>query len=193
MLSLCKSDLQCFQTLRNCSLFRHIWVLRNFYSGNAHHANYGKQCLDHHFRYCAQCIWDLQCCQTFRNCWLFCTFRLLRNFYSADAHHANHGERCSDHHFWYCESCVYQIYSVFKLFEIPVCLHILAFTKFLLWWCAPCSQCQIKFTSWFSTFRKLCIWDIQPFETFRNCCSKMLFVLHILAFTKFLLRWCAPC
>ena len=77
--------------------------------------------------------------------------------------------------------------------KLLVVLHISAFTKFLLRSGAPCSQCQIKFTSSFSTFRKLYISDIQPFETFRNCCSKMLFVLHILAYTKFLLQWCAPC
>ena len=87
--SLCKSDLQWFQIFRNCSLFRHIWLLRNFYSGDAHYANNGKHSLNHHFQHTAH--------------------------------------------------SVYKIYSVFKLFEIAVCLHILAFTKFLLRWWPPCS------------------------------------------------------
>ena len=54
--SLCKSDLQWFQIFRNCSLFRHIWLLRNFYSGDAHHANYGERCSNNHFWYCVSCV-----------------------------------------------------------------------------------------------------------------------------------------
>ena len=69
--SLWKSDLKCFQTFWNSSLF---WLIRNFYCGEAHHANYGKHSLKHHFWYCAHSIWYLQCFQTFRNCFLFCPF-----------------------------------------------------------------------------------------------------------------------
>ena len=120
--SLWKSDLKCFQTFRNCGFFfGRFWHIRNFYSGYAHHANHGKHSLNHHFRYCAHCIWDLQCFQTFWNCSLFCTFRLLRNFYSGDAHHANYAKHSLHHHFQHCAHSVYQIYSVLKLFKIAVC------------------------------------------------------------------------
>ena len=57
--SLCKSDLQCFQTLLNCSLFQHIWLLRNFYSGDAHYANDGKHSLNHHFRPSAHSVYKI--------------------------------------------------------------------------------------------------------------------------------------
>ena len=38
-----------------------------------------------------------------------------------DAHCANYSDRCSNHHFRHCAQFVYQIYSVFKIFEIAVC------------------------------------------------------------------------
>ena len=34
-----------FETFRNCSLFCTFWLLRNFYSGDAHHANHCKHSL----------------------------------------------------------------------------------------------------------------------------------------------------
>ena len=110
-----------FQTLRNCSLFWHIWLLRNFYSIDGHNANHGKQCLDHHFRYCAQCIWDLQFFRHFDIAVLFYTFWLLRNFYCGDAHHGNYAKQNLHQHFQHSLNCVDQIYSVLKLVEIAVC------------------------------------------------------------------------
>ena len=120
--TLCRLDLQCFQTFRNCCLFCAFWLIRNIYSGDAHDANYGKHSLNHHFATLrTQCISDLPRFETFRNCCLFCTFWLLRNFYCGDAHHANYGKHSLNHHLQHCAHSVYQIYSVFKLFEITVC------------------------------------------------------------------------
>ena len=168
----------------------------------------------------------------------FCTFWLLRNFYSGDARHANYAKHSLNHHFRYCANCVYQIYSVFQLFEIPVCfahfgcyeistpvmrtmltmpnvvymiisnipptvyiryttflnssklllvLHILAFTKFQLRWYATFQLLWTLFKSSFLPLRSLWKSDLNCYQTFRNC---SLF-WHILYYMKFLLRWCA--
>ena len=118
--TLCRLDLQCFQTFGNCCLFCAFWLIRNIYSGDAHDANYCKHSLNHHFQYWTQCISDLQRFEIFRNSTLFSTFWLLRNFYSCDAHHANYGKHTLNNHFQQCAHSVYEIYSVLKFFEIPV-------------------------------------------------------------------------
>ena len=91
--------------------------LRNIYSGHAHHTNYGKHSLNHHFRHFANCMWDSQCFQTFGNCSLCCIFWRLRNFYYGDAHRANYAKHSLNHHFQDCAHCVSEIFTVFKLFE----------------------------------------------------------------------------
>ena len=68
-----------------------------------------------------RCILHLQCFQTFRNCSLFCAFCILRNFYSADAHHPNYGKHSLNNHFQHSGHCEYEIFSIFIVFEIPVC------------------------------------------------------------------------
>ena len=217
-----------------------FWLIRNIYSGDAHHANYWKDSLNHHFQYCTQCISDLQRFEIFRNSSFFSTFWLLRNFYSCDAHHANYGKHSFNHHFQQSAHSVYEIYSVLKPFKIAVCFTHLAFTKFLLRWCAPWKLWWTLLKSSFPTLDTLCRLDLQCFPTFRNCSlfctflllrnfyfgdaphgnygehcsshhfrhwthtvqirftafsnfSKLQFVLHIFAFTKFLLLWCTSC
>ena len=114
-----------FETFRNCCLFWTFGLLRNFYSGDAHHANYDKHSLNHHFRYSAHCIWDLQCFQTFWNCSLFCTFRLLRNSYSGDAHHEKYAKHSIHHHLQHCAHCVYQISTFWSFSKLVfVFLHL---------------------------------------------------------------------
>ena len=44
--------------------FGTFWFLRNFYSGDAHHVNYGESCSIHHFRHCAN--------------WLYKIYRILK-------------------------------------------------------------------------------------------------------------------
>ena len=182
------------------------------------------------------CIWDLQCFETFRNCCLFCTFWHIRNFYCGDALHANYTKHSLNLHFQHCAHCVYDIYSICKVFEMAVCfariglfeiwtaliltmlamvnvvqiiisdiahsvslrftvfwnfskllfvLHILAYSKFLLRWGASCKLYQTKFKSSFPTLRTLCLWDLQYFQNFRNCCLFCTFC----CFSKFELRW----
>ena len=176
-------------------MFCTFWLLRNSYSGDPRHANYAKHSLHHHFQHCAKrvnqiySLWKL-----FEIGVCFCTFLLLWNFCSGDAHHANYGKHTLNHHFQHSANCVYQIYSVWNLFEIAVRFAHLAFTKFLLWWCAPWKLQWTLFKSSFPILRKLCKWDLQHmrFSVFSNL-SKLHLVLHILAFTKSLLRWCPPC
>ena len=64
---------------------------------------------------------NLKCFQTIRNCCWLCTFRLFRNYHTGDAHHVNYGKHSLNHQFRNSAHIVYQIYSVFKLFEIAVC------------------------------------------------------------------------
>ena len=55
----CIWDLQCFQSFRNCCLFRRFWLIRNFYSGAEHHANYSKHSLNNHFQHCAHSVYQI--------------------------------------------------------------------------------------------------------------------------------------
>ena len=44
---------------RNCSLFCTFWLFRNFYSGDAYHANHGKYSLNHQFRRSAHSVYTI--------------------------------------------------------------------------------------------------------------------------------------
>ena len=57
--TVCIWDLQCFETFRNCCLFCTFWYIRNFYCVEAHHANYTKHSLNHHFQHCAHCVYEI--------------------------------------------------------------------------------------------------------------------------------------
>ena len=57
--TVCIWDLQCFETFRNCCLFCTFWHIRNFYCVEAHHANYTKHSLNHHFQHCAHCVYEI--------------------------------------------------------------------------------------------------------------------------------------
>ena len=110
-----------FKLFEMAGFFCTLWLIRNFYSGEAHHVNYSKQFKWSFPTLRTLCIWHLQYLQSFRNCCLFCTYWLIRNLNYADFHHASYGERCSNHHFRHCAQCVSEVYSVLKLFEIAVC------------------------------------------------------------------------
>ena len=57
--TLCIWDLQCFQTFQNYFLFSTFWLIRNFYSSDADHANYGKHSLNHQFRHGANSAYQI--------------------------------------------------------------------------------------------------------------------------------------
>ena len=135
------------------------------------------------------CIGDLKCFQTFRNCCLFCAFWLIRNIYSGDAHDANYCKHSLNHHFQYWTDSVYQIYSVFKLFESAVFSAPLGFYEI--------STVVMRIMLTMANIVLIIISKIAHavyirFNAFWNL-SKLQFVLHILAFTKFLLLWCTSC
>ena len=181
---MCIWDLQCFETFGNCCLFCTFWHIRNFNCGEAHHANYSKHSLNHHFQHCAH-IWDLQCSQSFRNCCLFCTFWLIRNFYSGHEQNVNYSKHSLNDHYQHCAHCAYDIYSICKVFEMAVCFaHIGLFeiwTALILTMLAMVNVVQIIISNIaHSVYLR--------FTVFWNF-SKLLFVLHILAYSKFQLRW----
>ena len=126
---------------------------------------------------------------TFPNSSLTCTFWLLRSLYSGDAHHDNYGEGSSNHHIRHCGPFLYHIYSVLKLFEIAVYLAHFGYNEV--------STPMMRTIVIIVNVVQIIISDVEhtlyiTFIAFWKL-SKLQFVLHILAFTKFLLRWCAPC
>ena len=137
MPTLCIGDLQCFQTFRNCSfspplgfyelstvVMRIMLTMANIVLiiiSNIAHTVY--------IRFIA--FWNFSKLQ-----FVF-TFWLLRKS-CGDAHHAIYGKHNLNHHVQHSAHSVYEIYSVLKLVEIVVCFAHLAFTKFLLLWCASC-------------------------------------------------------
>ena len=134
------------------------------------------------------CLSHLKCYETFRNYRFFCTYLLLRSFYSDDAHHGNYGECCSNHHFRRWAHIVYHIYSVLKIIEFTVCFPHFGFYEIS----TPVMRTMLTMVN----VVQIIISEIAPpfyitFTVFLNF-SKLQFVLHIWAFTKFLLRWCAP-
>ena len=48
-----------FSNFSICSLFCTFWLFRNLYSGDAHHVNYGKHSLNHHFRHGAHSVYKI--------------------------------------------------------------------------------------------------------------------------------------
>ena len=180
----CISDLQHFETFRNCCLFCTFWIIRNFYSGDAHHANYGKRSLDHHFQHCAHSVYQiLRIFKVFKIAVCFAHFASyevstpeMRNLLTM----AN----SLNHHFQHCAHCVDEIYSIFKVLDIAFCFA--HFVVFEIW--TPLAMVNVV---------QIIISDIAHsvylrLTVFRNF-SKLLFVLHILAYSKFLLRWGASC
>ena len=55
----CIEDLQCFETFPNYRLFFSFWLFRNYYSGDAHHVNYGRHSSNHHFRHGADSVYKI--------------------------------------------------------------------------------------------------------------------------------------
>ena len=113
----CISDLQRFEIFQNSCFFSTFWLLRNFYSCDAHHANYGKHSLNNHFQQGAHSVYDIYSVLKLFKIAVCCAHLALRNFYCGDAHHANYGKHSFNHHFQHCAHSVYQIESVLKVFE----------------------------------------------------------------------------
>ena len=160
LLTLCKTPLQCFETFRNCCLFCTFWFLRNFYSGNAHCANYGERCSNHHFRHCAQFVYHIYS--------VFKIFEIAVCF-------AQFGFYEISWNFRHCTHCVYYIYSVLKLFKIAVYFAQFRFYEIS----TPVMRTMLTMMN----VVQIILFDIAhtvyiAFKAFWYC-SKLLFVLHI--------------
>ena len=119
---------------------------------------------------CTQSIWDLQCFQTFQNCSLFSTF----GFYEISTVVMRIMLTMANIVLIIISNIAHTVYIRFIAFsnfsKLQFVLHILAFTKFLLRWCAPWKLWWTLFKSSFPTLDTLCRLDLQCFQTFRNCC-----------------------
>ena len=135
------------------------------------------------------CIWDLQCFQSFRNCCLFCTFWLIRNFNSGHEQHVNYGKHSLNDHYQHCAHCAYDIYSIFKVFEMALCF--VHFGRFEIWTALILTILAMVNVVQFiiSNIAHSVYMRFTVFSKF----SKLLVFLHILAYSKFLLRWGASC
>ena len=110
---------------------------------------------------------------------------VVRNFYSCDGHHANYGKHSLNNHFQQCAHSVYEIYSVLKLFETAVFSAPLGFYGI--------STVVMRIMVTMANIVLIIISNIAHavyirFKAFWNS-LKLQFVLHIFAFTKFLLWW----
>ena len=185
MRKLCIWDLQCFQTFRNGCLFCTFWLIRNLNCADSHHSSYCERFSIHHFQHCAQCVYEnYSFFKVFQIAISFAHFFLLGNFYSGDAPHANYGKYYLTHHFQHCAHCVYEIYSIFKVFEIAVCFaHFVVFeiwNPWILTMLAMVNVVQIIISNIaHSVYMRFTV-----FSKF----SKFLVFLHILGYSKFLLR-----
>ena len=120
---------------------------------------------------------------------LFFSFWVFRNYYSGDAHHFNYGKHSLNHHLRHSADSVYNIYSVFKLFEIAVCFAHFDFFEIT----TPVMRIMLAMAN----IVQIIISDVAHtvyirFTVFSNF-SKLPSILHILTFSKLLLRWCASC
>ena len=116
----CISDWKRFETFRNSSLFCTFLLLRDFYSGDAHHANHGKHSLNHELQHCAHSVYQIySVLKLFKITVCFTHF----GFYeiSTPVVRIMLRQNSLNHHFQHCAHSVYQIYGVLKLLEIAVC------------------------------------------------------------------------
>ena len=112
--------LKAFWNFSKLQFVFHIFGFRNFYSCDAHHANYGKHSLNHHLQHCAHSVYQIySVLNLFKITVCFTHF----GFYeiSTPVVRIMLRQNSFNHHFQHCAHSVYQIYGVLKLFEITLC------------------------------------------------------------------------
>ena len=144
-----------------------FWLLRNFYSGDAHHANHADRCSNHHFRYCASCVYQIY--SVFKLFEIAVCFAYF-GFYEISTPVMRTMLTMPNKVYiiiFNIPQTVYIRYTTYwnfsKLFFV---LHVLAFTKFQLRWCAPFQLLWTLFKSSFLPLRSVCKSDLQRFQTF---------------------------
>ena len=137
--TLCRLDLQCFHTFRNCCLFCAFWLIRIIYSGDAHDNNYCKHSLNNHFQY-----WTHGVYQIYRVFKLFETavFSAPLGFYEISTVVMRIMLTRANIVLIIVSNIAHAVYIRFTAFwnfsKLQFGLHIFAFTKFLLLWCTSC-------------------------------------------------------
>ena len=112
--------LKAFWRFSKLHFFCTFLLLRNFYSGDVHHANHGKHSLNHHLQHCAHSVYQIySVLKLFKITVFFPHF----GFYeiSTPVVRIMLRQNSLNHHFQHCAHSVYQIYGVLKLLEIAVC------------------------------------------------------------------------
>ena len=123
----------------NFSLFCAFCILRNFYSADAHHPNYGTHSLNNHFQHSGHCVYEIfsifivfeiAVCFAHVGSYQFSTPLIRTMLTMVNVVHIS----ISD-----VENTVYIKFTVFSNFsKLQFVLDVLAFSKFLLRWCAAC-------------------------------------------------------
>ena len=168
----------------------HIWLLRNFYCGDAHHANYGKHSFNHHFQDGAHSVYQIYSVfKLFETavCFAhFCFYEISTLVMRIMLTMPNIVLiiTCNNAHTVYIRFIAFSNFS-----KLQFVLHILAFTKFLLRWWGPMANVVHIVQVIISDIGHTVYIRFTVFSIF----SKLLFVLRILADSKYLLRWCAWC
>ena len=137
--TLCISHLQCFKTFRNCTLFWTFWLVRNFYSGDAHHTTYGERYSNHHFRHSANCVYRINSVvKLFEIAICFPYF----GFYEISTPVMRTLLTMVNVVQTIISDIAHTLSITFTVFwnssKLQFALHIFAFAKFQLRWCAPC-------------------------------------------------------
>ena len=193
----CISYLECFENYRNYSLFCTFWHLRNLYSGVSHLANYGERSSNHHFRHCAHCVYHDVAHTVYNGFTSFWNFSKLQFVFHILPFTKFLLRWCAP---WKLRRTLFK--SSFPTL-ITLCLwHLKCFETF--------RNCCLVCTFWLyeisTTVMRTLLTMVNVVQnilsniahtvyiTFTVFCniSKLLFVLHILDFTKFVLRSCTP-
>ena len=137
--TLCISHLRHFETFRNCWFFCTFWLLRNFYSSDAHHAKYREYSLNHYFPRGLHCVYQIY---SFLKLFKIAVFFTPFGFYEISTPVMRTMLTTVNVVQIIISDITNTVFITFKVFwnisKLQFVLHILAFTKFLLRWCAPC-------------------------------------------------------
>ena len=102
--------------------FCRFWLFRHFFCGDVPHGNYGKHILNHHFQHCAHSVYEIWSVFKYLE---IAAYLAQSGFYEISTPlmrtmlpMVNVDQIMISEH---CAHCVYEIYIVFKPFEIAVC------------------------------------------------------------------------
>ena len=128
-----------FSNFSKSRLFFSFWVFRNYYSGDAHHFNYGKHSSNHHFRHGTHSVYktcsvlklfEIAVCSASFDFFEITTPMMRLMLAMADVVQIIISDMAH---------IVYIRFTVFSnVSNLQFVLHILTFSKLLRRWCASC-------------------------------------------------------